>query len=162
MSQRSLPQIRLSNEPLQSDNYRSSLPKGTVVNPAKAGALVGLGSLERLRTVTRSLEANGLLVAGCPTIEELAFFLRTALEHHEIRVPEVVVVDVAMLTPEIVELMREAGCLDTMLVVLPESWPRGQVPRGLETAQVLQEPFPIAVLVEEVAQRMTPFSVRLV
>jgi hypothetical protein len=161
MPQRSLPHIRLTNEPLQSEAYRASLPKGAVTNPAKAGALVGLASRDRLQTVTRALEANGLLVAGCLTAEELRFYLRTALDREEISIPEAVVVDVGMLSADVVQLLRDAGSLDDMLVILPESWPRGEVPNGLESAQVLQEPFPLAVLVEEVAQRMTPFSIRL-
>lgn len=161
MPQSTNPELKICEKTMHTDDYRSSLPDGAVMDPAKAGALVAMASKERLVEITRALEGLGLLVAGCAAKEELAMFITTSIERPEIRIPEVVVVDAALLeSHELVELLERAGCLDSMIAILPEQWPRGVTPAQLEPSQVLQDPFPMTVLIEEVARRMTPFSVR--
>lgn len=134
------------------------------MDPCRAGAIVAMRAPERLREITQALEGLGLIVAGCASREELAMFMVNSIERPDVSVPEVVVIDAALLTNagELVELFRRAECLDNMIVVLPETWPRGVTPAQLETTQVLQDPFPISVLIEEVARRMTPSSVHSV
>jgi hypothetical protein len=161
MPQSTTPELKICEKTMHSDDYRSSLPDGAVMDPGKAGAIVAMSSKERLSEITRALEGLGLLVAGCATREELAVLLVSSIERPEVSIPEVVVIDAALLeTAELVDLLQRAGCLDSMIVILPEQWPRGVTPAQLEPSQVLQAPFPMTVLVEEVARRMTPLSVR--
>ncbi|NUP06116.1 MAG: hypothetical protein HOW73_08660 [Polyangiaceae bacterium] len=162
MPQSNAPELKLTNAPLHSSSFRSSIPDGAVMDPSKAGAIVAIDAPELLAEVTTALEGLGLIVAGCSSKEELAVFMVASIERPEVQVPEVVVLDACLLCDagELVELFRRAGCLDDIIVILPESWPRGVTPAQLEDTEVLQAPFPMSVLVEEVARRMTPASVR--
>jgi len=163
MTLRTPTKITFTERPLHSDGFRASMPEGAVMDPAKAGAIVAMASPERLDEIKRGLEGLGLIVAGCTTREELIVYLVSSIERPDIPVPEVLVLDAALLQDdgELVEILRKADCLDNMIVILPVTWPRGVTPQALEKTQVLQDPFPMTVLVEEVARKMTPSSVAL-
>jgi len=160
---RNQPEVRITDKPLHSADFRSSIPDGAVMDPGRAGAIVAMQSPGRLSEITDALEGLGLIVAGCGTKEELSMFLINAVERPDVRVPEVLIIDAEMLGDGggLIELLQRAECIDSMIVILPESWPRGVTPLQLEQSHVLHAPFPMSVLVEEVAQRMTPSSVSL-
>ncbi len=160
MSDHSKSEPRIVEKPLHSADYRSSIPDGAVIEPGRAGVLVGATSHERLGALMHILESVGLRVNGIHGAAKLALELGRVLEDG-VATPEVVVVALELLDddPTIVEKLERAGCLDSMLVLLPESWPRGVLPAPLDSVSVLQEPFPASLLIEEVAQKMTPASV---
>ncbi|NUP07640.1 MAG: hypothetical protein HOW73_16455 [Polyangiaceae bacterium] len=132
------------------------------MDPGKAGIVIAIRNEERVNEITKALEGLGLIVNGCRSSDELRAFLTTSLTRADFPLPEVVVLDAELLSdgPDIVALLKRARCLDDIIVILPESWPRGVTPDQLQQAQVLQSPFLLSVLVEEVARRMTPASVR--
>lgn len=151
---------RIVEKPLHSADYRSSIPDGAVIEPGRAGVLVGATSQESLALLTQTLERGGLRVNGIQGAAKLGLELGRVLADG-VSTPEVVVVALELFDddPSLVEKIERAGCLDSILVLLPESWPRGVLPAPLDGVTVLQEPFPPSLLVEEVARKMTPASV---
>ncbi len=160
MNDQSKPEPRIVEKPLHSADYRSSIPDGAVIEPGRSGILVGATSQEQLTALTRTLDSVGLRVNGIHGAAKLALELARVLQDG-VATPEVVVVALELLDddPTIIEKLERAGCLDSMLVLLPESWPRGVLPSPLDSVAVLQEPFPNSLLIEVVAQKMTPASI---
>lgn len=127
----------------------------------RSGVLLAIPDAPVREEMLVALDAAGIEAAAVTTCQEVLAIIERAPTVGSL--PEVFVVDVHLLNSareHVIETLEEAGCLESLLVILSGLWPRGFFPAWLEPLNCLHDPVPMPVFVEEVARLATPASMR--